>query len=163
VFVTTLRGGKSARISTGSFVPRKSSPKLVRNSVALVQEGPSLSLMACKYTCIKERAIAVVDSMSVHKLLEKGRLGLQGTCHDTPFRERAGRKGPSVSLSACKVTRWKFTVVPSASRLIFSQTCVYLSGLFVALLAAQVMRNERRIIGTLLNNPGKGIRNTSHH
>jgi hypothetical protein len=31
--------------------------------VALVQEEPSLSLMACKYTRIKESANPVVDSM----------------------------------------------------------------------------------------------------
>ena len=105
--------------------------------MALVQEGPSLSLMARKYTCIKERAIPVVGSMSVHKLLEKGRSVLQGTCHGTPFRERAGRKGPSVSLRAFKVTRRKFTVFPSASRLIFSQTYTYRAGLFAALSAAQ--------------------------
>ena len=41
--------------------------------MALVQEGPSLSLMACKYTCVKETAIPVIDSMSVHKLLDRGR------------------------------------------------------------------------------------------
>jgi hypothetical protein len=93
----------------------------VRNSVALVQEGPSLSLMTRKYTRIKESAVPVVDSMSVHKLLEKGRSVLHGTCQDTRFKERAGRKGSSVSLRACKVTRWKFTVLPSAS-LISSQT-----------------------------------------
>ena len=73
MLVTTLRGGRSERMSTGPCVRRKSSPKLVRNSVALVQEGPSLSLMACKYTCVKETAIPVTDSMSVYKLLERGR------------------------------------------------------------------------------------------
>jgi hypothetical protein len=122
VFVTTLRGGKIGRMSTGPCVPRKLGLKLVRNYVALVQEGPSLSLMTCKYTRIKESAIPVVDSMSVHKLLEKGRSVLHGTCQDTQFKERTCRKGPSVSLRACKVTRWKFTVLPSASRLISSQT-----------------------------------------
>ena len=133
MLVTTLLGGKRGRMSTGPCVPRESSPKLVRNSVALVQEGPSLSLMACKYIRLKESAIPVFDSMYIHKLLEKGRSVPQGTFHNTRFKERAARKGPSVSLRACKVTRWKFTVLPSASRLIFSQTYVYLAGLFVAL------------------------------
>jgi len=63
VLVTTLRCGESGRMSTGPCVPRKLSPKLARNSVALVQEGPFLSLMACKYTRIKESVIPVVDSM----------------------------------------------------------------------------------------------------
>jgi len=138
VLVTTQHGGKSGRIMTGPCVPKKTNAKLVRNSVALVQEGPYLSLMACKYTCIKESATAVVDSMSVHNLLEKGRSVLQGTCYNTRIKERAGRKGPSVSLRACKVTRWKFTVLPSASRLIFSQTYVYLAGLFAVLSAAHL-------------------------
>jgi len=60
-------------------------------------------------------------------------------------------KGPSVSLRACKVTRWKFTVLPSASFLIFSQTYVYLAGLFATLSAAQATSNERRNYRTLLN------------
>jgi hypothetical protein len=136
VLVTTLCGGKSGRMSTGPCVLRKKGPKLVRNSVALVQEGPSLSLMACKYTSIKESAISVFD-----KLLEKGRSVLQWTWHNTRFKERAGRKGPSVSLRACKVTRWKFTVLPSASLLIFSRTYVYLAGLFAVLSAAQATSN----------------------
>ena len=41
--------------------------------MALVQEGPSLSLMACKYSRLKERAVPVVDSIKLHKLLDKGR------------------------------------------------------------------------------------------
>jgi len=141
VLVTTLRGGKSGRMSIGPCVPRKLSPMLVRNSVALVQEGLSLSLMACKYTGIKESSIPVVDSMSVHKLLEKGPSVLHGTFQDTRIKETAVRKGPSVSLRACKVTRWKFTVLPSASCLIFSQTYVYLPGLFAVLSAAQATSN----------------------
>ena len=94
MLVTTLRCGESGRMSTGPCVPRKLSPMLVRNSVALVQEGPSLSLMACKYTCIKESVIHIVDSMSVHKLLGKGRSMLQGTGQDKRFKERAGRREP---------------------------------------------------------------------
>ena len=39
--------------------------------MALVQEGPSVSLMACKYTCVKETAIPLTDSMSVYKPLER--------------------------------------------------------------------------------------------
>jgi len=94
VLVRTLSGGKSGRMSSGHRVPRKANAKLVRNSVALVQEGPSLSLMACKYTCIKESVIHIVDSMSVHKLLGKGRSMLQGTGQDKRFKERAGRREP---------------------------------------------------------------------
>jgi len=119
--------------------------------VALVQEGPSLSLMACKYTRLKGRFILVIDSLYVHKLLEKGRLVLHGTCHNTRFKERAGKKGSSVSLKACKVTRWKFTVLPPASPLILSHTYVYLAGLFAALSAAQATSNDRRIVGQLPN------------
>jgi hypothetical protein len=73
LLVKTLRGGRSEPFSNGPYVPRKTSTELVRNSVALVQEGPSLSLMACKYTCVKEKAIPLTDSMSVHKLLDRGR------------------------------------------------------------------------------------------
>ena len=119
--------------------------------MALVQEGPSLSLMACKYTSTKESAIPVFDSMHVHKLLEERRSVLQWTCHNTRFKERAGRKGPSVSLRACKVTRWKFTVLSSASRLIFLHTYLYLAGLFAVLSAVQTGGNKTRIIGKLLN------------
>ena len=57
MLVTTIR------MSTGPCVPRKVTPKLVSNSVALVQEGPSLSLMARKYTRIKDSAIPVFESM----------------------------------------------------------------------------------------------------
>jgi len=81
VLVTTLSGGKSGRISYGPCVRRQTTQKLVGNSVVLVQEGPSLSLMACKYTRIKDCAIPVFGSTQVHKLLEKGRSVLQGT-HD---------------------------------------------------------------------------------
>jgi len=63
VLVTTLRGGKSGRISTGQCVRRQTTPKLVGNTAVLVQEGPTLSLMACKYARIKESAIPVFDSM----------------------------------------------------------------------------------------------------
>ena len=73
LLVKTPRGGRSEPFSNGPYVPRKTSTELVRNSVALVQEGPSLSLMACKYTCVKETSIPVIDSMSVHKLLDRGR------------------------------------------------------------------------------------------
>ena len=61
--VTTLRGGKSGKMSNGPCVRKQTTPKLVGNSVVLVQEGPSLSLMARKYTRTKESAIRVFDSM----------------------------------------------------------------------------------------------------